>query len=243
MRLSEQIADLMQHEILEDGIQAGKRLPTEVQLMERHGVSRTVIREAAQLLMSRGLVTVSPGRGMMVADFDGSIVAEQFFLRMRASQGSFAQLLQLRMAVEVQMTAAVAQTASLKQIESLQERVTSGRALIDNDEGIDINQFLESDIGFHELLSEVGGNPYFTLVCQPINHFLRDYYERRGGYPSDPRSTVEEHENILQAIRNGDTLAAHTAMDHHLTRLLRRWSMPGAESEALQTRKVADHIF
>lgn len=224
VRLSEQIANLMQGEILDNRIEPGTQLPTEVQLMEQHQVSRTVIREAAQLLVSRGLVTVSPGRGMTVADFDGSIVAQQFFLRMRASQGSFAQLLQLRMAVEVQMAAAAAQVAKTEQVEALQKSVTLGRTLIESDGPMPVDEFLDSDIGFHELLSEAGANPYFTLVCQPINHFLRDYYEHRGGYPSDPRSTVEEHENILQAIRDGDTLAAHTAMEHHLTRLLRRWS-------------------
>src|SRR5699024_7235889 len=99
-----------------------------------------------------------------------------------------------------------------------------GRNLLTTTGAIDTESFLDSDIGFHESLSAAGGNPYFTLVCQPINHFLRDYYEHRGGYPSDPQSTVEEHENILQAIRIGDTLAAHKVMEHHLTRLLRRWS-------------------
>src|SRR3954447_14512152 len=94
-RLPEVVADALQQEILKAGLNAGDRLPTEPELAESYGVSRTVVREAARLLAQRGLVTVRPGRGMTVAEVDGRVIAEQYGLLMRLSDGTFAQLLEL----------------------------------------------------------------------------------------------------------------------------------------------------
>ncbi|VXB65596.1 FadR/GntR family transcriptional regulator [Citricoccus sp. K5] len=223
-RLSEQVADEIQSDILREGLTAGRKLPTEVQLMERFNVSRTVLREAVHTLVQRGLVTVTPGRGTEVAEFDGSIVAEQFALQMEASQGSFPQLLELRFAIDVQVSTSAALNVTEAQIAELGACIDAGKRLITPDGVRDRLAFLDQDVRFHEILAKASGNPYLELVSQPINHFLRKYYSTREGYPSNPGRTVEEHETILRAISQADTLAARQAIEHHLMRLLRRWS-------------------
>jgi len=215
-RLSEAIADDLQREIVALGALPNHRLPTEVELVERFDVSRTVIREAAKLLVQRGLVTVAPGRGMVVAEFDGKFIAEQFALLMESSHGTFDQLLELRLALEVQMATIAAQRRTDELIARLEETIVAGRECIDDRE-----TFLESDMSFHELLAQACGNPYFELISRPINQFLRSHYGRRASYPSDPQRTLEEHLEILDALRRGDTLGARHATEEHLRRLVR----------------------
>jgi DNA-binding FadR family transcriptional regulator len=198
------------------GAQPNHRLPTEVDLVERYDVSRTVIREAAKLLVQRGLVTVAPGRGMVVAEFDGKFIAEQFALLMQSSHGTFDQLLELRLALEVQMATIAAQRRTPDLLDRLEATIVAGRGCVDDRE-----EFLESDMSFHELLAQAGGNPYFELISRPINQFLRSHYHRRAGYPSDPLRTLEEHLEILNALRRQDTLGARHATEEHLRRLLR----------------------
>jgi len=210
------IADQLQEEIVHARLPPEHRLPTEVELAERYSVSRTVVREAARLLVERGLVTVKPGRGMVVAEFDGRFIAEQFAFWMRASNGSFDQLLDLRLALEVQMATAAAERQRGELIAAMQETITRGAAAVD-----DRSAFLDADLGFHELLAEASDNPFFDLVSKPINAFLRSHYEHRSTYPSDPRRTLEEHQEILRAIAERDTLGARHAMEEHLRRLLR----------------------
>ncbi|MFC5826118.1 FadR/GntR family transcriptional regulator [Nonomuraea insulae] len=215
-RLPEVIADRLQREIVETGAQPDDRLPTEVELVERYGVSRTVVREAARLLVQRGLVTVTPGRGMVVARFDGKLISEQFAMLMQASNGTFDQLLELRLAIEVQMAVLAAEGQVVHLIAAMQETIDRGEASIDERE-----RFLEFDMAFHELLAESSGNPYFGLVSKPINEFMRSHYRNRASYPSDPRRTLEEHTEILSAIRRGDTFGARHATEEHLRRLRR----------------------
>lgn len=217
--MSESVADQLQQEIVDAGAVPGTKLATEARLAERFQVSRTVVREAARHLVQRGLVTVAPGRGMMVAAFDGRLIAEQLGVQMQISGGSFPQLLELRLALEVQISTAAAQSPSPEMLDRLEELISGGRQLLDDSGPLDVPAFLEADIGFHEVLAQESGNPFFTLVCQPVNHALREHYMRQEGYPSSAERTLEEHLLILQALRRQDTFAARQATEQHLTRL------------------------
>lgn len=225
-RLSERIADELQTEILRGGLVPNVRLATEVELMERYSVSRTVVREAAKLLEQRGLVTVAPGRGMVVAAFDGARIAEQFSILMLASDGTFGNLLELRLALELQVTTAAAASATSEDLDRLAGSITHGAAAIATDGSVDAEAFLDADMNFHEALAHASGNPFFDLVCRPINSFLRTHYQHRDGYPSNPHRTLEEHEEILQNLHRRDTYGARKAAEEHLRRLLRKWQAP-----------------
>src|SRR5689334_1752014 len=116
-RLSDAVAEALQRDIL--GMSVGERLPTEAELAERFDVSRTVIREATRLLVQRGLLSVRPGRGMTVAEVDGRVIADQYGLLLRLSEGSFEQLMELRLVLEVEMAALAAARRTDKQVEEL----------------------------------------------------------------------------------------------------------------------------
>jgi len=241
-RLSERIADDLQHEIVREGLIPNLRLPTEVELMERYAVSRSVVREAAKVLEQRGLVTVAPGRGMTVARFDGTRIAEQFSLLMLASAGTFDQLLELRLALEVQVASAVAIDPPEETLRELEESLAAGEAVLARGGEIDRDEFLDADMRFHEAMAVASGNPFFELVCRPINAFLRSHYRHRDGYPSDPVRTLEEHREILDSLRRRDTLGAHRAVEEHLRRLLRRWRVvpEGFQSPSLRHLNAQD---
>ncbi|MFJ5027790.1 GntR family transcriptional regulator [Streptomyces sp. NPDC088560] len=64
----QQIADDIRQQILDGAYQAGDKLPTEVDLMADYGVSRIVVRNAVQSLVSEGLVTTQRGKGMFVRE-------------------------------------------------------------------------------------------------------------------------------------------------------------------------------
>jgi GntR family transcriptional repressor for pyruvate dehydrogenase complex len=214
-RLPEVVADALQQEILKAGLKLGDRLPTEPELAQRYGVSRTVVREAARLLAQRGLVTVRPGRGMTVAEVDGRFIAEQYGLLMRLSDGTFAQLLELRLVLEVEMAALAAARRTPEQVAALHElnrRLAQARGSRE--------AFLAADLAFHELVAAASGNPFFSLVVNPINGFLREAYSNGPGYPSEAHHTVEEHGEIAAAIAASDPGGARFQTERHLRRII-----------------------
>jgi GntR family transcriptional repressor for pyruvate dehydrogenase complex len=217
-RLSDAVVEALQDDIL--GTPVGERLPTEAELAERFDVSRTVIREATRLLVQRGLVTVKPGRGMTVAEVDGRLIADQYGLLLRLSEGSFEQLMELRLALEVEMAALAAARRTDKQVEELNE--LNERLRGKDPAGA---EFLDTDLAFHEKIAESSGNPFFLLVMRPVNDFLSDSYTAGTGYPSEAGHTVDEHFEIARAIQSGDPFRARFAAENHLRRVVRNRSL------------------
>jgi DNA-binding FadR family transcriptional regulator len=75
-------------------------------------------------------------------------------------------------------------------------------------------------MAFHELMAEASHNPFFPLVIDPINGFLRDTYRGSSGYPSEAHHTIEEHNLIADAIAAGDPGGARYATERHLRRVI-----------------------
>src|SRR5687767_11964606 len=79
-RLSDKVADMMLATILSNRLQVGDRLPSERELGEQFGVSRTVVREAVRALVAKGVIEVRSGSGLRVAAVDAAAVSESMSL-------------------------------------------------------------------------------------------------------------------------------------------------------------------
>lgn len=80
-------ADITQH-ILAGDLEGKTALPTEPDLAEQYGVSRSVIRDAAKLLSARGLVEIRHGKGVFVTDSQKAGFAEALLLALRRDHAS-----------------------------------------------------------------------------------------------------------------------------------------------------------
>lgn len=227
-RLSKTVADRLQEQIIRDRMALGQRLPTEPELMQAFGVSRTVVREATALLVSRGIVEVRPRRGLTVRAPDGQGLADSLVAQLRMSRVSLPQLLQVRVTLE----SAIARLAAASRSES---DVAALRANLGEMRRTDLSRdaVVALDISFHDLLAAATHNPFFLLVTRPINALLRSLYVDRVGYMSLRQTTVAEHEAILAAVEAGDGDAADAATRSHLDRVGRSVAaMIGDQDEA-----------
>src|SRR6476646_8726526 len=66
--LSTELMQTLSEQIRRGAMNPGEKLPTESAIMAKHGVSRTVVREAISGLQSAGLVTTRHGIGTFVLD-------------------------------------------------------------------------------------------------------------------------------------------------------------------------------
>jgi len=225
-RMSKTVADRLQERIISERIATGGRLPTEPELMEAFGVSRTVIREATALLVSRGIVDVRPRRGLTVRAPDGHGLADSLVAQLRMSQVSLPQLLQVRITLESAIARMAAENRDENDLRLLRENV----AAMGSDE-LQQDRLVSLDLEFHDLLASATKNPFFFLVTRPINELLRSLYIDRAGYVSLRKVTVFEHQAILLAIEGGNADAADAATRRHLDRV-------GQSVEALMAERA-----
>ena len=216
-RLSEDVAEQITRHVIANNMQPGDRLPTEPELVALYDVSRTVVREAGRLLVERGLVDIRPGRGMVVADFDGSGISRQYGLMLELKQGSFRQLMEMRLVLEVGVAEYAARRRTAADMARMQAALDRFASASSNHE-----TSLEADLEFHTALADASHNPFFSHVVVPVNDHLRRAYRPSLGYESARPKTLAEHENIAKAIADGDPERAGELMRQHLGRILAR---------------------
>lgn len=214
-RLSEDVAESIKDGLVRDGLRAGDRLPTEPELARLYDVSRTVVREAGRILVERGLVDIRPGRGMVVAEFDGTSLARQYRLLLELKHGSFRQLMEMRLALEVGM----AEHAATRHTTDDDRRIRAALAAFAV-AGDDQPAALEADLEFHAAVAAAAHNPFFGHAVNPINDYLRQTYRASLGYLAAREHTRTEHTAIAEAIFAGDREAAGRAARRHLERIL-----------------------
>lgn len=200
----------------------GARLPTEQQLTTSMGVSRTVVREAVAALRAEGLVMTRRGSGAYVAD----PAASPFRIEAprAAAIDDILDVMELRLAVEVEAAALAAARASRKQIATIRAALREiDRALRGNDGAV------AEDFAFHRAIAEATGNRQFPRFLAFLgNHVIpRQSVRMTTDTPAERRAYLEriqhEHGRIVAGISDENPAEARRAMHEHLTRSLERY--------------------
>jgi GntR family transcriptional repressor for pyruvate dehydrogenase complex len=193
----------------------GDQLPTERDLIEEFGVSRTVVREAIANLKASGLVSTHQGKGAFV--LDEAVRAFRIAEENLSVVEEVLEALELRIAIESEAAALAARRRTPEDVARIAEAAEAmDRAIAAGEPTVD------RDIAFHRAIAQATGNRHFlglfnylgeVLVPRarvPTHQFdattLHDYLRRISG----------EHHQIVAAIADGDSDAARAALRMHL---------------------------
>ena len=185
-------------EIAAGRLDPGARLD-EQEVAERHGCSRTPVREAFRLLAAEGLVELRGRQGAMVRMLNLPTLVEMFQV-MAELEGLCARLAARR--------AGPAQHAVLRAIHARLCAATS-----DADLFYDINQ------EFHEAIYDASANTFLAEETRRLRNRVAVYRRRVTTMPARIEDTLREHDAVMGAIIGRDPEAAHRAMRDHLTLL------------------------
>ncbi|WP_326525500.1 FadR/GntR family transcriptional regulator [Sphingomonas sp.] len=208
-------------EIESGRMRAGARFPTEKDLTERFGVSRTVVREAFARLAAQGLLESRRGSGAYVpanAQYRAFQVVPEDLVAIE----DVLRLLEMRMALETEMAGLAAERRDDAQVAIL-------RALVaEMDASDDLDSSMAIDTRFHAAIAGATGNAYFVRFTDFLGIRLvpprRLYLDGVGAMtPRDYARTINaEHRAICEAIADRDTEAARDAARRHMDTSYRR---------------------
>jgi GntR family transcriptional repressor for pyruvate dehydrogenase complex len=212
-RLYEQIVEQIKAQIFNGQLRAGDRLPTERELSEQFGVSRTAVREAITVLGQRGLVEVRPGRGTFVINGASQAVRDSLELLMTIEQAGddWVNLVEVREMLEPEIAALAAKRAQEAEIAEMQEAISAMDMTLD-----DIDAFIASDNRFHRALAKATHNPIILTLIDSIVGLLQAQRLLIGSVGGGPEHGQVHHKQILAMILRPDPEAAREAMRAHL---------------------------
>ncbi len=211
-RLYEQIVDQIESEVLSGKLRYGDRLPTERDLAEQFGVSRTAVREAVKALREKGLVQSYPGRGTFITDNTARSVRHSlgFIMKIGAVEGS-TNLTETREILEPEIAMLAATRATADHIAAMRAAVATMDEALD-----DADAFIEADLAFHLALARATQNAFIPALLDPIVDLLREHRTRTFNTEGAPKRGQLHHKRILDAVERRDPEAARDAMRAHL---------------------------
>ncbi|MBI4922945.1 MAG: FadR family transcriptional regulator [Devosia nanyangense] len=191
----------------------GSLLPGDGELIERYGVSRTVLREALKTLSAKGLVQAKARIGTRVRDRAQWNLFDPDVLIWHARTGFTPEFLQhlgeMRMALEPEAAALAARrrtAGQLAEIEGWLEQMA--------DPDILPQEFVRADLGLHLAVAAAAGNPFFLSISTLIEVVLVAMLtiSSPAESPTQLAISVVEHKQVADAIRLQDSAAARRAM-------------------------------
>lgn len=213
--LVSQVGEILRQAILSGQYEPGAKLPSEIELTEAHGVSRTVTREAVAVLRSDGLVEVRQGAGIFVLPPDGGPGGANRKID-KARVSSDLEVLEIRTPLEIEAAGLAAMRRSPAQEEAMFACHRNILDCIENDRSI-----READLALHFAIADATNNPLFRQFLESHGSAVipqsKVVAESRSAEQTAYRRLIhKEHEAIIMAISDRNEEAARNAMRDHL---------------------------
>lgn len=191
--------DLLGEAIVSGRYPVGSTLPTEPQLGEELGVSRTVVREAVKALVAKGLLSTGPKVGTRVLNdeqwswFDADVV------RWRSKAGQTREFIrdlqELRRVVEPAAVRLAAERATAADIAEIEAAYAGMKDAIEHG-----GDYVSNDLRFHQGLLRAAHNRMVVQMATALGALLRTSFEISTSKPDGPSLSLPLHRAVLDAV-------------------------------------------
>jgi DNA-binding GntR family transcriptional regulator len=162
-------------------------------LAESLGISRTPLRSALQMLEAEYLVQSVPRKGVIVKEFSDKEIVELYDCRI-ALEGTAAGLF-----------TTIASDAEIDRLSGLFQPFSEST--------IDANKYQIADSIFHDSIVQGCGNSFLSKLFKQGNILL---IINMVGLVRPPEETLNEHLNIISAMKKRDSESAEALVRSHL---------------------------
>lgn len=210
------LADTLRAQVIKGEWKVGEKLPASKDIEKAAGVSRTVVREAVAVLKAEGLVESRQGVGVFVSERKRNkrfTIDDTEF----SSFEDAIQILELRMAVEIEMAGMAAKNHSKEQMGAINDALDNITRKMSEGQ-----HSRKEDFEFHLHIAKASGNNYFTRFIEfigsgviPARELILNH-SRDDAQQSFLSSIGVEHKEIAKAIQMRDVTGAKAAMALHL---------------------------
>jgi DNA-binding GntR family transcriptional regulator len=188
--------------VLERRLLPGERV-TVRPFTELLDISPTPVKAALAILEREGFLVSRKHSGYFVAEL---------------TVADMRDIYELRSAVDALAARDVARTRPAGLLDRLGELLDGQRAALRED---DVETYAELDREFHALIWHGSANRRLTAVADLLTAQLRLGHNLTTAMPGRPRAGLDEHLEIMDALRSGDTAAAEQATRRHVAQVIR----------------------
>ncbi|MDX8031835.1 GntR family transcriptional regulator [Lentzea sp. BCCO 10_0856] len=199
LSLAGQAVDVLREQVLTGEIPPGSRV-NEVEVAQKLGISRGPLREAIRHLASEGLLTLVPHRGAFVPNADADEVKALF---------------ELRTALECAAAELAASRRTDVDLVRLHEVCAESRRNYKAGQPFPYRL----DLAFHQTLLDAARS---ARIAEQVRLVQQRVVLLRSALEDDPphqHASMDDHDELVKAIEDGDAARASIVMRRHLSRV------------------------
>ena len=213
----------LEDQILTGQLRVGESLPSERQLQEETGISKTMIHAALVELEQKGFLEITPRRGAVVANFAESGTMETLNARIRLNGGSMSEkqtrsFMEARLAIEGAALRRLTERHTEEDLAYLASIIAEADALLEREKP-DEAALAELLFRYHRGICLRSGNEFFPLLLNEFRPIIMGFWMRSiamfGG-----ASNVHLAKRYLELIRAGDPEAAFRRLERSVNEYL-----------------------
>lgn len=189
----------------------GDKIPAERDLCQQLGVGRASLREALKALEIMGMIEIRLGDGTYVCKRSDFFSRPLLWAIVSGSEADARELIEARIFIEVELAGLAAERASAEDVKRLSELLDRMIKAKRNPQ-----EFVQADVDFHLEIARAASNNILMNALQLIRNLLQRWILSAVAVKGVPDKACAQHKRLLDAIRNGDDVAARKEMRKHL---------------------------
>ena len=206
------------HQIKNGEYPVGSRLPSEIQMQARYGVSRNTLRIVLKRMNAAGILETKRGSGTYVRDFHMQSQTIDISPTALMSASGLVDIMELRQTIEVSAAYFAAINATEEELVALDKAFLK----LSSYKGSSLEMFSKNAMDFHSLLVRASHNPVLTSLMDLIYSLsapeLDDFIATNG---VDQESNYY-HKMILLCVKARKPEEAEFMMRMHMRKLLKQ---------------------
>ncbi|UJL47435.1 FadR family transcriptional regulator [Virgibacillus sp. NKC19-16] len=194
--ISSEIVLIIKDNLLNGSLKPGDKLPTEKELMEQLGVSRTPVRESIKILEAIGVIQIKRGEGMFITNSLSQFTLNPLIFSLIMHSNNIEKLIEFRQHFEVLlMNMIITETNNIKNIEdayhSQVKRMNSS---------LSPEKLANIDLEFHYAVLETTNNPFVIEIGKTIYEIIKPNMIHFK-HSSNIERTLKTHHYYLELLR------------------------------------------
>jgi GntR family transcriptional repressor for pyruvate dehydrogenase complex len=199
----------------QDKFKPGSKLPSQNELIERFGISRTGIREALQMMSVLNLIEIRPGLGCFVKQVSPEYIVNADVLAILLKKEAILQVVETRKIVEAGTAALAAERGTLEDFWFIEDVLTRLERAIQRGESVAL---IAPEVHFG--IAKASHNDVLSKLVRSLIHLMAKAGELIESEAEDAedfkRNELVSHRELYHVVRSGDSHKAREAMMHHI---------------------------
>ncbi|ARC84294.1 bacterial regulatory s, gntR family protein [Clostridium argentinense CDC 2741] len=213
-RVYEKVIEQIKEMIVKGTFKKGDKLPSEREMAESLQISRTSIREALRELEIMGLIESRQGEGNFIKNSFENNLLEPLSTIFLLKESNPDEILELRNIIERGSVALAAERIT-------DAELTEMELLLEDSLKSDFkDKLVDMDINFHYKIAQASKNFLILSILNAISFlieaFIKDIRKNVITKEENINMLIQQHRDILSALKAHDPIAAEKAMLDHL---------------------------